>query len=176
MFDLPHKHNWCLQHVQVKKSFCCWSFFFFFLFFSGIQVFLFHFNFFFQYTHWNKATRKFGITKMQCARATGNKLVFFCLSCLWFMWTWWWNCCNSIYILSMPASYTNYFVTCFLFKGIAWRKMKVFYRLGASTLQDSSHWRDIMLVLFFLLGLFLDITSYIEYRVSSEVKKFACTF
>ena len=37
MFDLPHKHKWCLQHVQVKNHFLVCLFVFWYLYFPFHQ-------------------------------------------------------------------------------------------------------------------------------------------
>ncbi|XP_072049327.1 uncharacterized protein [Amphiura filiformis] len=61
--------------------------------------------------------------------------------------------------------------------GIAWREIKLVYSHGASTMKQLSHWRDMLLVLFFVLGIAFDTATVIMYHyetsgdVTSEVKR-----
>ncbi|XP_072048396.1 short transient receptor potential channel 7-like [Amphiura filiformis] len=60
--------------------------------------------------------------------------------------------------------------------GIAWREIRVVYRQGASALKQSSHWRDMLLVLLFVLGVAFDTASFFVYNnetsdVTSEIRR-----
>ncbi|XP_072048694.1 uncharacterized protein [Amphiura filiformis] len=48
--------------------------------------------------------------------------------------------------------------------GIAWREFRVVYRQGPSALKQSSHWRDMLLVLLFVLGIAFDTASFFVYN------------